>query len=44
MAAKVMKGMLEGSKDVEELATVTIKGAMTDANKAELEALADALI
>lgn len=44
MAAKVMKGMLEGSKDVEELATVTLKGAMTEANKAELEALAAKLM
>ena len=44
MAAKVMKKMLEECKDVEELATVTVKGAMTDANKAELEALATTLI
>jgi len=44
MAAKVMKGMLEGSKDIEEVATVTIKGAMTDTNKTELEALASQLI
>jgi len=43
-AAKTMKAMLEGSKDVEELATVTIKGAMTEANKTELEALAEQLI
>jgi len=44
VAAKVMKGMLEGSKDVEELATVTLKGALTEANKAQLEALADQLV
>lgn len=44
MAAKVMKGMLEGSKDIEELATVTIKGAMTEDNKTELETLAGQLI
>jgi len=44
MAAKVMKGMLEGSKEVEELGTVTIKGAMTEANMAELDALAEKLL
>jgi len=43
MAAKVMKGMLEGSKEIEEVATVSIKGAMTEANKAELTDLAEAL-
>lgn len=44
MAAKCMKAMLEGSKEIEELATVSIKGAMTEANMAELEALAEQLM
>ena len=44
MAAKTMKGLLEGCKDLEQLSTVTIKGAMTDANKQELEALASQLL
>jgi len=43
MAAKVMKGMLEASKEIEEIASVTIKGAMTEANKQELEKMADLL-
>jgi len=44
MAAKCMKAMLEGSKEIEELATVSIKGAMTEANMGELEALAEQLL
>lgn len=39
-AAKVIKGMFEGAKNVEFLDTVTIKSAMTEENKAQLEALA----
>ena len=44
MAHKVMKGMLEGCKNlVFAEPAVTIKSAMTDANKEQLEALADDL-
>ncbi|MBR5915067.1 MAG: flavin reductase [Spirochaetia bacterium] len=44
MAHKVMKGMLEGCKNlVFAEPTVTIKSAMTDENKEQLEALADDL-
>ena len=39
-AAKVIKGMFEGSKNIEFVDTVTIKSAMTEENKAQLEALA----
>lgn len=39
-AAKVIKGMFEGAKNVEFFDTVTIKSAMTEENKAQLEALA----
>lgn len=42
-AAKVIKGMFEGAKNVEFLDTVTIKSAMTEENKAQLEALATKL-
>ena len=44
-AAKTMRAMLEGCKDTEILAqTVTIRSAMTEGNKADLEALADAIL
>lgn len=43
-AAKIIKGMLEGCKDIALLDTVTIKSAMTDDNKAQLEALAEKLV
>ena len=43
MAAKTMTKMLEGSKDIEILKTVSIKGAMTEVNKDELSALAQQL-
>lgn len=39
-AAKVIKGMFEGAKNIEFADTVTIKSAMTEENKAQLEALA----
>jgi len=39
-AARVMKGLLEGSKDVEIVSTITIKGAMTEENKAQIAELA----
>lgn len=39
-AAKVIKGMFESSKNIEFVDTVTIKSAMTEENKAQLEALA----
>ena len=43
-AAKVMKGMLEGSKELTFLEpVVTIRSAMTPENEAQLEALAEAL-
>lgn len=43
MAAKVMKGMLEKSKNIDIVDTVTIKSAMTDENKQQLENLAKEL-
>ena len=43
MAAKVMKGMLEKSKNIDIIDTVTIKSAMTDENKQQLENLAKEL-
>ena len=44
-AVKVMKEMLSGCKNVEIVEpTVTIRGALKPAQKAELEALADALL
>ena len=44
-AAKGMKAQLEGLKDIAFCAnTVTIKGAMTDATVAQLEALADEIL
>lgn len=43
-AAKLMKGMLEGSKDITLLDTVTIKSAMTEENKTQLDALAAKLV
>ena len=44
MAAKVMKGMLEGCKDL-TLAetTVTIHGALNDTSRAQIAALAEEL-
>lgn len=39
-AAKIIKGMLENSKDVNIVDTVTIKSAMTSENEAQLDALA----
>lgn len=45
MAAKGMKAMLEGLKDISFCAnTVTIKGSLTDANIAQMEALADEIL
>lgn len=43
-AAKVIKGMFENSKNIEIVDTVTIRSAMTDENKAQLEALAEKLL
>ena len=44
MAAKKIKGMLEGSKDITFTdTTVTIRSAMTDSNKNELKLLAEEL-
>lgn len=43
MAAKVMKGMLEKSKNIEIIDTVTIKSAMTAENKEQLDNLAGEL-
>ena len=44
-AAKVMRGLLEGCKNTEILEqAVTIRSALTDENKAQLEALADAIL
>lgn len=42
-AAKVMTNLLADCKNVEIVSTVTIKSAMTDANKEELDALAEFL-
>jgi len=42
-AAKVMTNLLADCKNVEIVSTVTIKSAMTDANKEELDALAELL-
>ena len=43
-AAKVMARMLEGCKDTEFLGpVVTLRSAMSDANRAELAQLADVL-
>lgn len=39
-AAKVIKGMFEGAKNIEFADTVTIRSAMTEENKAQLDALA----
>ncbi|WP_394272850.1 FprA family A-type flavoprotein [Butyricicoccus sp.] len=44
MAAKVMTGLLEKSKDITWLDTVTIKSALTAENEAQLDAMADALL
>ena len=43
-AAKVMGKMLEGSKNLTFLDTVTIRGAMTEENKAQIKALAEKLV
>ena len=44
MAAKVMKGLFEGSKGIEFVEpVVTIKSALNDASRAQIAALADAL-
>lgn len=43
-AAKVIKGMLESSKDITLLDTVTIKSAMTAENEQQLDALAAKLV
>ena len=45
MAAKTMKGMFEGSKGIEFVEpVVTIKSALNDASRAQIAALADALV
>ena len=45
MAAKVMKGMFEKSKEIEFVEpVVTIRGALNEASEAQLSALADALV
>ena len=45
MAAKVMKGMLEGSKGITFIEpVVTIRSALNDASRAQIAALADALV
>ena len=45
MAAKTMKGMFEGSKSIEFVEpVVTIKSALNDASRAQIAALADALV
>ena len=45
MAAKVMKGLFEGSKGIEFVEpVVTIRSALNDASRAQIAALADALI
>ncbi|MCR5004843.1 MAG: flavin reductase [Clostridiales bacterium] len=43
MACKVMYGMLEKCKNIDYAGTVTIKSALNDASRKELEALADEL-
>lgn len=43
-AAKVIKGMLENSKDITLLDTITIKSAMTSENEAQIEKLAGELV
>lgn len=43
MAAKVMKGMLEGSKDITYASVVTLRSAVGAAGKAAIAALADEL-
>lgn len=43
-AAKIIKGMFEGAKEIEFLDTVTIKSAMSEENKSQLEALAERLV
>jgi len=43
-AAKVMKGLLEKSKNIELASTVTIRGTMTADNEAQLSALADEML
>ena len=44
-AAKTMKGLLEGMKDIKLLEpVVTIKSALKPENKEQMEALADALL
>lgn len=43
MAAKVMKGMLEGSKDITYASVVTLRSAVGSAGKAAIAALADEL-
>lgn len=42
-AARNMAKMFENSKDIEQIGTVTIRSAMTDENKAQLDALAKEL-
>ena len=43
LAAKTMKKMLEGCKNLTYLDTITIKSAMSDENKEQIEKLADEL-
>ena len=43
-AAKVMKGLFEKSKGLEFASTVTIRGAMTPENEAQLSALAEEML
>ena len=45
MAAKTMKGMFEGSKGIEFVEpVVTVRSALNDASRAQIAALADALV
>lgn len=43
MAAKVMTKMLENSKNIEYIPAITIKGSMSEENRAQIAALAKAL-
>ena len=42
-AARNMAKMLENSKDIEQVGTATIRSAMTDENKAQLDEIAKKL-
>lgn len=43
MAAKVITGMMEKSKDIEWLGTATLMSALSDASSSQIEAVAEAL-